>query len=50
MNKLSSVVICLLYVGAAVTAADSMINQFIPLAIMAILTVVVIVGVIGSIT
>ena len=48
-NKICSSVICLLFLGATLTAADSKINQFIPLAVILILLAVITVGSIASV-
>jgi phage-related minor tail protein len=44
-----AIVICLLYVGASVTVANSTINQYIPLGILAILLVIMVVTVVALI-
>ena len=49
LNKIASASICILYVAAALTTADSTINQFLPLAILLLLVVVVSVGIASSI-
>ena len=48
-NKVSALLISLLYVGATLTSADSLINFLIPLAIIVILIIVVVVAVVASI-
>ena len=48
-NKIITVMICLLYVGAALTSADSTINQFIPLIILALLFAVIVVAIVASV-
>ena len=47
-NKVLSVVICTLFIGASVTSVDSTLNQMIPLAVLLILLAVLVVAVIGS--
>jgi len=49
MNKIFASTISLLYVGANLTSADSMINQLIPLGIIVILLAVLTVSVIASV-
>ena len=49
MNTVSAAVICLLYVGANLSSADSVINQLIPLGIIVILFAVLTVGVIAAV-
>jgi hypothetical protein len=41
--------VALLFVGASVTSADSILNQYIPLAVLALLFVVIVVAVVGSV-
>jgi hypothetical protein len=47
-NKIMALSLCLLYVGASITTADSIINQYIPLAIIAVLMAVISVAFVAS--
>ena len=49
MNTVSASVVCLLYVGANLSSADSVINQLIPLGILVILFAVLTVGIIATV-
>ena len=49
LNKILTVVICLLYAGSSITATNSKINEYIPIAILLVLITVLIVNTIGSI-
>ena len=50
LNKAGAALISLLFVGASVTQADSIINQMIPLVILLILAVVLVVATIGAVS
>jgi len=49
MNTVSAGVICLLYIGANLSSADSVISQLIPVGIIVILFAVLTVGVIAAV-
>ena len=50
LNKFGATVISLLFVGAAVTQADSIINQMIPILILLILAVILMVATVGAVS
>jgi hypothetical protein len=49
LNKILAIVVCLLYLGASATAADSMVNQFIPLGILAALTLTTVTATVSAV-
>ena len=49
-NKVMTVFVCLLYLGASVTKADTKINEVIPLGILLVLLSVLTIGTIGAVS
>ena len=49
LNKILSAVICLFFVGASITATNSKINEYIPIAIILVLISVLVINTIGAI-
>ena len=49
LNKILTVAVCLLFVGASLTAINSKINEFIPIAIILVLILVLVINKIGAI-